>query len=188
MTAEKLRRTEIGLFILLLLSAMYFRHPVEYDNTMSRFFLVSAIVDHGRLDIDMYKTETIDISVAGNHTYSNKAIGAPLVAAPVYWILRTLTPVKHDAPLSPRARILCTWMTTTLPYAVLGVVLFRLLISMGAAPSSAFGAVVAYALGSIAWIHAALFSGHQVAANLSSFSFASVFFLSRNQNPAPGVC
>lgn len=188
MADAKIRRTEIGLFLLLLLSAMYFRHPVDYDNTQSRFFLLSASVDYGRLDIEMYKNGTIDISVAGDRTYSNKAIGAPIVAAPVYWVLRKLTPIRSDAPLSPRARTICTWVTTTLPYAFLGVVLFRVILAMGVEPWSAFCAVLAYAFGSIAWIHATLFSGHQMAATFSFFSFASVFFLSQSKIPSRGAC
>ncbi|OGH59640.1 MAG: hypothetical protein A3G34_07410 [Candidatus Lindowbacteria bacterium RIFCSPLOWO2_12_FULL_62_27] len=166
------RRPELGLFLIFLFSASFIHHPVEYDNTLSRFFLLSAVVDYGRLDIEAYKDQTIDISVAGDKTYSNKAIGAPLVAAPIYWALRRWTPIRHDAPLSPRARRICVFLTTTVPFALLGVVMYRVLLGMGAAPINAYLAVLAYGLGTIAWIHAAMFSGHQVAANFAFFSFA----------------
>ncbi|MBI4179826.1 hypothetical protein HY522_10440 [bacterium] len=171
------RRTDLGLFALLFLAAAYVHHPVEYDNTASRYYLVSAVVDYGTLNIDRY--ETIDASEHGGHRYSNKAIGAPLLAVPVYWALRRATPIRHDAPLSRRAMYLVRIFTTTAPFALTGVVLFRLLISVGAAPPSAFAAVLAYAFGTIAWIHAAMFSGHQLAASSAFFSFAAVRHLAR---------
>lgn len=169
------RLAEIGLFLVVLFGASYFRHPVDYDNTQSRFFLLSAIVDFHRLDIDMYKDDTIDVSLSGGRVYSNKAIGAPLVAIPVYWVLRQMTPIRFDKPLSPRARYICTFVTTTLPFAVLGVILFRVLLSMGADPMAAYGSVLAYAFGTIAWIHASMFSGHQMAATFGFISFACVW-------------
>ncbi len=169
-----LQPVEAGLFVLLVFAAAYFHHPVEYDNTSSRYYLLSSAVDFGRLDIEPYKDETIDISVYNEKTFSNKAIGAPLVAAPVYWFLRTATPIRGDAPLSPRAQYLCRLLTTTIPFALLGVVLFRTAIGIGATPSGAFAAVIAYAFGTIAWIHASLFSGHQMAANFGFFSFALI--------------
>ena len=173
----KFPRTELGIFFLLLWSTAYFYHPVEYDNTKSRFLLMSAVVDDGTFNIDRYASQTIDVSVAGGHTYSNKAIGAPLIAVPVYWLFRHLAP--GDERLSRAARYTCRVLTTSLPYAVLGVVLFRTLVGMGAAPLNAFAAVLAYAFGTIAWINAMLFGGHQIAANFGFFSFAGVWSLSR---------
>lgn len=169
-----MRRTRIGLFVLLFFSVAWFHHPVEYDNTSSRYYLLSAAVDFGRLDIDMYKDETIDVSVSGEHTYSNKAIGAPLLAAPVYAFLRRLTPLRHDEPLSMRAKYICRVVTTSLPHALLGVVLYGMMISAGAASGAAFYATLAYAFGSIAWIHGTIFSGHQLAACMAFFSFAMI--------------
>ncbi len=146
---------------------------------------MSAAIDYGRLDIDLYKDQTIDVSVAGGHTYSNKAIGTPLAAAPVYWFLRRFTPIRHDAPLSRRARYICRIVTTTLPYALTGVVMFRLLVNFGAVPMDAFLTLLAYAFGTIAWIHASMFSGHQMAANFGFLSFAAVWFASRRGSSPP---
>lgn len=177
---KNFRRTDAGLFCLVFLAAACIHHPVDYDNTQSRFCLLSSVVDFGRLDIDMYKDETIDISVVDGVTYSNKAIGAPLVASPIYWMLRNLTPIRHDRPLSPRAVYICTLLSTALPFAILGIVLFRFQVLLGADPVSAYISVLAYAFGSIAWIHATLFSGHQMAANFAFFSFALIHLFSRN--------
>jgi hypothetical protein len=175
------RRAELGLFFLLLMSTASFHHPVEYDNTSSRYYLVSAIVDYGRLDIDMYADKTIDTAVVGAHTYSNKAIGAPLLALPVYWALRHWGPGRDEAPLSPRAEYLCRLLTTSLPFALAGIVLYRLLLAMGAPAPHAFATVLAYAFGTIAWVHATMFSGHQMAANFALMSFAAIWFRSRRK-------
>lgn len=179
--------TRSGLFFALLFSAAYFHHPVEYDSTNSRYFLLSAVVDDRRLDIERFKDQTIDVSVSDGRVYSNKAIGASLLAAPVYWTLRSLTPLRRDAPLSSRARYLCRLVTTSLPHALLGAVMFQLLLGMGAAPRDAFYTVLAYAFGTIAWLHASLFSGHQLAASMSFLSFALIWFLSRAGNGGGGL-
>ena len=50
------------IFCMLLFSGACFYHPVEYDNTASRYFLVSAIVDYKTLSIDTYKGWNIDKS------------------------------------------------------------------------------------------------------------------------------
>src|ERR1017187_2163698 len=170
-------RAELGIAVLLLFSTLYFNSPVEYDNTSSRYFLLSAVVDYGQFNIDIYKDQTIDTSSSDEHTYSNKAIGTPLVAAPIYWILRNLTPIQHDMPLSDRARYICRALTTSLPYAVLGIILFRTLLGLGAAPVKAFWTVIAYAFGTISWIHASLFSGHQMAGTFAFLSFAWIRML-----------
>jgi hypothetical protein len=47
MNARLPRRFEAFLFLFFLFCAAYFRHPVEYDNGLSRFFLLSAVVDDG---------------------------------------------------------------------------------------------------------------------------------------------
>lgn len=170
-------KTEIGIFFLLLWSTAYFYHPVEYDNTKSRFLLLSAIVDGGRLNIDSYASQTVDVSVSGGHTYSNKAIGASLVAVPVYWLFRQFS--RNNELLSRPARYTSRLVTTSIPYAILGMVMFRMLLGMGAMPLNAFAAVMAYAFGTIAWVNAMLFGGHQMAANFAFFSFAGVWSLSR---------
>ena len=165
-------RFETLLFLFLLFCAAYFRHPVEYDNSLSRFFLLSAVVDDGTLAIDRNAGETVDASRAGGRVYSNKAIGAPLLAVPVYYALRRWTPIRNDAPLSPRARYLCILAISGVPFALAGAALMRLLIGMGAEPRSAFDATLAYGLGTLAWLHSSLFSGHQLAASASLISFA----------------
>ncbi|MBN2126176.1 MAG: hypothetical protein JW821_17890, partial [Deltaproteobacteria bacterium] len=84
--------TDHLVFLLFLFAGSYFHHPVDYDNTCSRLFMVSAAVDFGVLHIDPYADLTGDKSRAGDHYYSNKAVGAPLLGIPVYWVYRELRP------------------------------------------------------------------------------------------------
>ncbi|MBN1104622.1 MAG: hypothetical protein JXL84_14490, partial [Deltaproteobacteria bacterium] len=65
-------------------------------------------------------------------------------------------------------------ITTTLPFAILGVTLFRSARSLGIAPARCVLAACSYGFGSIAFIHAGLFSGHGIAAAFSFFSFAGL--------------
>lgn len=176
------RRELILLGIYIFFAAAYIHHPVEYDNTSSRYYLLSSVVDFGRFDIGRYKDETIDISVSGDRVYSNKAIGTPLAAVPVYAFLRKFTPIRGDAPLSPRAQYICRVVTTTIPYALSCVVMYRMLSLMGVSAIVALQTVFAYAFGTIAWIHAAMFSGHQMAASLAFLSFAAIWFASRTDS------
>jgi hypothetical protein len=166
------RRTDLYLFVFLFFCAAYFRHPLEYDNSRSRFFLLSAVVDDGTLAIDRNADETVDASREGGHVYSNKAIGAPLAASPVYYALRHWTPIRGDAPLSPRARYLVILTVCALPFALAGVALRRVALGLGASPAAALDASLAYGLGTLAWLHASLFSGHQLAASAAFLSFA----------------
>ena len=175
------KASEILIFCMLFFAGTYFYHPVTYDNMSSRYFLVSSIVDFGTLSIDQYHDRTIDKSFSNGHYYSNKAIGAPLLGIPVYWILRNFTPSGNRAPLSSSDKYFVRVFTTTLPFAILGVVLFRTACLIGASFKIALLMALAYSFGSIALIHSVTFTGHQVAGSFAFFSFYILFKLS-NQN------
>ncbi|MFA6002862.1 MAG: hypothetical protein WC881_02220 [Elusimicrobiota bacterium] len=181
------RRTETALFGLLLFSAAYFCHRVEYDNTLSRYFLISSIVDFGRLDIGWYAHETADVSVHAGRTYSNKSIGAPLLALPVYAAIRSWPGLRADPPLSARACYVVRLWAGALPYALCGLTLYLLLLGFGLAALDAYLAVLAYSFGTLAWVHASLFSGHQTAASLALLSFAAIWWASHRHNPGLGI-
>jgi hypothetical protein len=174
----KRRKIEILIFMMLFLAGASFYHPVEYDNTRSRYFLLRALVDDGTLNIDVYEKNTLDKSEWNGHYYSNKAPGASFLGIPVYWSLRNLTPLKSSEPMVWLDMYIVRVMTTTLLFALLGVVMYSLAQFCGAAPRQAFLMVIAYGFGSIALLHATLFSGHQIAASLSFFSFALLIHLS----------
>jgi len=51
-------KTELIIFTMLFLAGAAFYHPIEYDNTMSRYALLSAMVDYGTLNIDDFQKQT----------------------------------------------------------------------------------------------------------------------------------
>lgn len=169
------KKVSLLIFAALFIAGAYWHQAVDYDNTASRYFLLSAVVDYGTFSIDVYAQKTIDLSYYNGHYYSNKAIGAPLLGLPVYWAIRHLPFAGNSAPLSPPAKYLVRLVTTTLPFAVLGVVMFRLACLAGAGAVNALLMVAAYSFGTIALVHATLFSGHQIAASFLFFSFALLF-------------
>src|SRR5579859_2530391 len=170
-------RLEILLFGAALIAASYFFQPFDLDNVSSRFLLVSSIVDHGTLHLDADKDKTIDLSVFDGHYYSSKSIGTAVLGAPVYWLLRHLPPFRDQPPLSAPQRYVVRVITTGLPFAVLAVVLFRLATRLGAAERTAVWMVLAYTFGTIALVHASMFSGHEIAASFSFFAFAVLVYL-----------
>jgi hypothetical protein len=173
----RLTRTCLLLFATLLLAGGYFRQVVEYDNTSSRLYLLSAIVDHGTFAIDAYEHETIDKSFHDGHYYSNKAFGTSFLAAPVYWILRALPFTRGEVPLSTLHRQTVNLFTSTLCFALLGVCLFVTALHLGADPVTSLWMVLAFSFGSIAWIHATMLSGHIMAAALCFAGFAILYRL-----------
>ena len=138
------------------------------------------MVDYGTFNIDQYHQGTMDKSYYGGHYYSNKAIGLPLLGVPAYWVLRTITPLKKLPPLNGIERYLLRILTTTLPFSVLGLLLFRIALLLGADYWKALLVVMAYCLGSIGLIHAIIFSGHQTAASFAFFSFYIIYTLQRD--------
>lgn len=165
---------------MLFLAGASFHHLIEYDNTASRYFLLGAIVDYGTLNIDAFQMGTIDKAMWNGHYYSSKAPGASFLGIPVYWGLRHLTPLRYSNPLEQLELYIVRVMTSTLLFALLGVVMYRLARFCGASSRHAFFMVIAYGFGSIALQHATLFGGHQIAASFSFFSFALLVRLSGN--------
>lgn len=176
-------RTRWLLFSALLIGSAGFFQPVEYENTKSRWMLLRSIVDEGRLNIDSYQQYTTDKLIFGGHYYSDKAIGLPLLAAPLYWVLRhSLFSQEESLSVAtiladPRPRYLIRVAIVSLPFALMGLLILDLLILMAVPARRALWSVLAYGFGTIALSNAALFSGHQTAA---FFSFLSFFLLYRS--------
>jgi hypothetical protein len=119
--------------------------------------------------------------------YSNKAFGASLLGVPVYWALRQFDPWRDSPPLTKGLRYGIRLVTTTLPFAALGVTLFQSAKAMGASPLGALLAAFSFGFGSIAFIHAGLFSGHGIAAAFAFFSFAGLMSQRRKETAGGGV-
>jgi Tfp pilus assembly protein PilF len=176
---------EILLFGIVLITGCYFFHPVDLDNVTSRLYMISSIADYGTLDIDRYKDRTLDTSAFGGHFYSNKAIGTAVLGVPVYWAMRHIPPFRNQPPLTSGQRYFVRVVTTTLPFAILAVVMLRLAIRLGAPPRVALWMACAYCFGTIALIHATVLTGHQTAASFGAFAFAILVGLRHDTSPPP---
>ncbi|MFQ5560162.1 MAG: hypothetical protein ACE5FU_06210, partial [Nitrospinota bacterium] len=159
---------EILLFLALFGTGAAFHHPVEYDNTLSRYFLVHSVVERGVLNIDDNHEITIDDSFWDGHYYSNKAIGAPLLGVPFYWVVNKLPFRKTsyaELNVSIEEMYLVRVVTTTAPFALLGALLFNFSVQLKRGKRESLWMVLSYGFGTIALVHAMLFSGHQIAAS-----------------------
>jgi hypothetical protein len=185
-------RAQFLLFTAMLVGSSFFYQPRDYDNTKSRYMLLGAIVDEGRLTIDSKQGETVDKSVSNGHYYSNKAIGLPLISVPGYyalkrWVLRPASRAPGASILDDMAGLyLVRVLTVSIPFAFLGVLLFRFLLDLHAPPRHALWAVLSYAFGTIALNHATIFSGHQTSAFFLFSSFLILFQISREGASAGG--
>ena len=146
------RSQGLQLFVatILLLAASGVQPRVEYDNTLSRFYLLSAAVDRGTLSIEDYPA-TPDSSVHDGRTYSNKAFGLPLLAAPIYAALRAVPATRGSQPLSRFHRWMVRVTTVGLPFAICGSLLATLAFRMGANEATALRSTLACGVGTLAW-------------------------------------
>jgi hypothetical protein len=181
------RLTAALLAATLFAGAASFSQNIKFANEDVRFMLVQAIVEQGTLNIDHFKPDpNNDVSFHDGHYYPNKGPGQSLLGVPVYWLTKR---VLHIAPQHPLDDLSCYLMrlgTTTLAFGLLGGALFLAARRLGAAAGDAAAMVLAYGFGSIAFIHALLFGGHQLAAGLSFISFAGLVALSKRKG-SPGA-
>ena len=183
--ARAMRKKRFQIYLLLFgiifFNNIYFYPAVDYDNSKSRFLLLSSVVDYQRLNLGRYAPLTIDKSVYDGKYYSNKAFGAPLAAAPIYWTLRKI-PFLNTSPLDLFTRYAVTAMTTGLLSAICCLFMFRFVLSLDVGMVSAILMVMAYAFGSIAWIHSTMFSGHVMAASFLFIGFYLLWTLNRRHD------
>src|SRR4030042_2125699 len=136
------------LILLLLLITTYFHHPLLFSNESCRYYLIMAVVDHHKLYVDDITTNANDdLSFYNGHYYSAKAIGVPLLGIPVYWFIRNFTPLSETHPLSPINIYIVRFFVTTLPFILLGVIMFNLGRRMGANAANSIFMVLAYSFG-----------------------------------------
>ncbi len=171
------------LVLLLLLMSSYFHHPILFSNESCRYYLIMAVVDHHKLNVDDITTDANDdLSLHNGHYYSAKAIGVPLLGVPVYWFIRNFTPLAATNPFSAMNIYVVRFFVTTLPYILLGAIMFNFSRRMGADTANSICMVLAYSFGSIALLHSLMFSGHQTAGSFCFFSFALIFWLKFQTN------
>lgn len=170
------RALRLSLFFSVALAASWFAQGGAM-NQNSRYDLTRAVVEEGTLRIDRYADNTLyDRATFNGHTYSDKAPGLALAAAPVYAITR------HLGPTSPPERSPDTFELHLLTFFVIGlasafasVALFDLLVSLGFSHGASALSVIAWALGTNAAGYATIFVSHQFVAALFIGSFVSAY-------------
>lgn len=169
-----MRRPEAALFAAALGTYAYFFQGGGW-NQNSRFNLVRSIVEQRTIVVDDYVQNTGDLAVRDGHHYSDKAPGVAALALPAYAVVHPLAGGQR-----PRGRLvnagayLATVWAVSLPSALVAVILYRLAVAIGAAPSAAAAVAAAYALGTLAFPYSTMLYGHQPAAAALLGAFALI--------------
>ncbi len=160
------------LALLLLVSYAYVWHAPD-PNEQSRLNLVYAIVFYGKLNVDEFKDNTIDIARYQGHYYCDKAPGLSFLAAPAMWALKPVW--LRVAPTRPMRMLLTVYaprvFAVSLPSAAFAALFFLFLRRLGASEFYALGLALAYGLGTLAAPYSSLFYGHQLGASLGFSAF-----------------
>jgi MFS family permease len=190
------------LFAILLICYAYFFPRWADWNQNSRLDMVMAVVDHGTLAIDEYYQNTGDYAYYNGHYYSDKAPGAAFLGIPVYAVLKgfldlpvmasvmdTLTNnealkatlreegtglLGHKVRFAITQTVL-TFVASALPTALMGVLMYRLLVRFTTRPWPRIGVVLGYGLLTPAFAYAGAFYGHQLSAACLFTAFYLVF-------------
>jgi hypothetical protein len=157
-----LKKPEWVLGTLLLISYGYFFHPEPLSNINSRMNMVRAVVEEGTFVIDKYHANTIDKAYYKGHYYSEKAIGTPFLAIPVYWTLQNVSALLRVSPDFSVFLYLITICTVSLPSSLLGVLIFRFTGELSPDLPLRLIVTLGYALGTISFPYATMFYEHQL--------------------------
>jgi hypothetical protein len=187
------RITEIFLFVFLIVCFTYFFPRWADPNQNSRLDTIVAVVDDGTFQIDKYVENTVDYAIVGDHYYSDKAPGTALLGIPIYAGLHIIldhpiiqglmqklenndafrATLRQDGSgiLEQKVRfaiaqIVLTFFVSTLPSAILGVLLFRFTSLFTADIGKRLSLVLGYALFTPAFAYAGAYYGHQLSAAL----------------------
>jgi len=149
-------------------------------NGNSRFGLIYAVVQEGRLTIDSYHTrfdtQTEDKAFANGHYYSDKAIGQAVAGViayePLYWIKR----LTNRISMAYLEQIL-TFLVIGLPSAFAGSLMYILCLYMSKSRFRAFLVTMTVTLGTLYLPYSVIFFSHQFASSLLFSAFFMIFFL-----------
>jgi hypothetical protein len=194
--------TEVFLFFVLLVSYAYFFPRWADPNQNSRLDMVVAVVDDGTFQIDRYVSNTVDYARVGDHYYSDKAPGAAFLGIPVYWGVRFILDLPlinnltgnlannqaFKSTLNPEgtgifeekvrfaiAQVVISFVVASLPTAVLGILIFKILKNVSPNIFLRLGVSLTYGLLTPVLAYAGAFYGHQLSAMLLFWAFFIVF-------------
>ena len=156
-----MKRTQTLLFLAVFLSLAALDHSSTGWNLNTRLSLVFAVVDEGTLQIDAYHdvapTRTMDKSVYEGHYYSDKVIGLPMLAIPIYAAMRVIWGAFGAEPGFYQANYLLRVVVVSSAAGISAVLLFKLLLLLGAEAKRAILAVVFTVFGSLFYGYASVF-------------------------------
>lgn len=195
-------RVGLLLFLLLLLCFSYTFPRWADVNQNSRLDLVVAVVEDHTFQIDPYVDNTVDYAKVGEHYYSDKAPGAAFLGIPVYAILKPILdlPVMNrltnwlannpafiaslratgSGVMEQKVRfalalVAITFVVSTLPSALLGLMLYHLMYHFTPAIWPRLLVVIGYCLFTPVFAYAGAFYGHQLSAALLFGAFFLIF-------------
>lgn len=174
--------------------------PAATWNPVSRFDLTRAIVEHRTFSIDAYVDNTGDRALSRGHWYTEKAPVPSFLAVPVYSVFLATQKLRGqrleysvlstaDVPARrvvvngpfQRGLYVCSLATAGFSTAILGVLLFRLLLRRFSPAAALFGST-ATLLGTPLLPYATSFYGHGIAA---AFIVGAVCALFSNPDAPP---
>jgi hypothetical protein len=161
-------------------------------NELPRVLLTEEIVDRGTFRLDarwgeLQAGSTFDVSVTPEgHKYSNKAPGTSLLGVPAYLALKGLHVVVGGKPSLAEVTWACRFLTSILPF-LLFLPLFRRAADRFAGPAGADGALVAFALGSMAFPYAHVLFSHALSAACAGGAFALALALAHGEPRRPAL-
>jgi hypothetical protein len=160
----------------LLIGTYAFFYQAGGWNQNSRFDLVRAMVEDGRLTIDRFEKNTGDDSIRDGHYYCDKAPGASWLCTPTYAVMYWLA--GSPARPSPTWLAWAVWLSIVLaigvPSAIAAVFLARLARALGIDGWGAYAVALTWALASLAFPYSTLLYGNQLSASLLVIAFTLV--------------
>jgi len=202
------RRLALLVFLVLLFCYGYFPPRWAEWNQNSRMDLTLALVEQGTIRIDDYYENTGDYAVYGGHIYTDKAPGTSFLGVPTYFLFKLLAdtpPVRaglqrlsNSAALASTLReggtglleqkvyfaaavYVATFVTVSIPSALLGAVLYLFLARMLPSPAARLILVLAYGLATIVFPYSTVYYGHQIAAALLFVAFYTLYRLRQRE-------
>jgi hypothetical protein len=173
------RKDALIIFCLLAFVYAYFYQDGSWNGN-SRFGLIFAIVQEGRLAIDTYHnregTKTGDKAYFNGHYYSDKAIGPSVVGAifyvPFYWMK-----LIFNHPSQTPAKMILTFLVIGLPSAIAGSLIYSLCFYLSKSRFRAYLVTLTITLGTMYLPYSVIFFSHQFSSALLFSAFFMMFLL-----------
>jgi hypothetical protein len=174
------RKDSLIVFFLLAITFAFFYQDADVNGN-SRFSLIFASVQEGRLSIDDYynkpgtKTGN-DKAYYEGHYYSDKAIGPAVIGAILYEPLYQIQQTFHH-PSQNTVKMILTFLIIGLPSAIAGTLMFILCLYLSGSRFRSYVVTLSVTLGTMYLPYSLIFFSHQFTASLLFSAFFMIFFL-----------